>query len=266
MIGRLIARTGYGRIAAATLALAAAATGTGGLARAESNWIVVDARGAPVRAGERIAPGVALRLPEGARVTLIARTGRAITLRGLFEGAVPRIEGDQEDPRRALSALISAREERVRSIGVVRSGDGSERLPGPWLIDITRPGPRCLQENRVAAFWRPAGTRPSTLTIWPTDRSWRIDLDWPEEQDRVTIPDGVRPLEGQTLIAAHGDREHALGFTLIAPDIDEPVLLAAWMIEKGCVQQADALLETLRGPLDPQRRPPGPDAASPASR
>jgi hypothetical protein len=216
--------------------------GAGG-ARASQDWIVLDVRGAALKSGERVAPGTALRLPEGARLTLIARTGRSLTLRGLFDGAIPRIEGDPDDPRRALSALIAARDERVRTIGVVRSGDGSARLPDPWLIDISRAGPRCLQDGRPSFFWRPPGTGPTTLTVWPTDRSWRVDFGWPADQDRVPIPPEVRPTEGQTLVAEYGDREHAIGFTVIAPSVTEPVLIAAWMIEKGCIQQADALLD-----------------------
>jgi len=214
-------------------------------AQAAAEWIVVDSRGAPVRSGDRLAAGVILKLPEGARVTLIARSGRAVTLRGAFDGVVPRIEGEQDDPRRALSALIAAREERIRTIGVVRSGEGATRLPGPWLIDISRPGPRCIHDGHPAAFWRPPGSPEAKLTIWPTDRSWRIDLDWPASRDSIEIPAGVRPAEGQTLIAAVGDREHAIAFNLIAASVDEPVLLAAWMIEKGCIQQADALLDRL---------------------
>lgn len=218
-----------------------------GRAHATAEWIVVDARGAPVRAGDRLTPGAALKLPEGARVTLISRSGRAITLRGAFDGNTPRIEGEQDDPRRALSALIAAREERIRTIGVVRSGEGAARLPDPWLIDISRPGPRCLHDGYPAAFWRPPGSPETQLTIWPTDRSWRIDLDWPASRAQIEIPAGVRPAEGQTLIVADDNREHAIAFTLIAAHLDDPVLLAAWMIEKGCIQQVDALLENLSG-------------------
>jgi hypothetical protein len=231
-------------------AVITALVGTGA-ARASQDWIVLDVRGAALKSGERVAPGSALRLPEGARVTLIARTGRSLTLRGLFDGSIPRIEGDPDDPRRALSALIAARDERVRTIGVVRSGHGSARLPDPWLIDISRAGPRCLHERQASYFWRPPGTAASLLTIWPTDRSWRVDFAWPEDHDRVPIPPGLRPMEGQTLVAEYGDREHAIGFTVIAPSVSEPVLIAAWMIEKGCIQQADAFLDALHRQASP---------------
>jgi hypothetical protein len=218
--------------------------------QASTDWIVVDARGVPFSSGAHLAPGAALKLPEGARVTLIARSGRTVTLRGLFEGLVPRVESEQEDPRRALSALIAARQERIRTIGVVRSGEKAARLPDPWLIDISRPGPRCLHQSLPAAFWLPHPIKGPVLTIWPTDRSWRLNLDWPANRDRIEIPDALRPTEGQTLIAADGDREHAITFTLIAAGVMHPVLLAAWLIEKGCVQQADALIDQLNPPTD----------------
>ena len=44
-----------------------------------------------------------------------------------------------------------------------------------------------------------------------------------------------------------GQQEHALRFSRIPASVTDPYVLAAWMLEKGCIQQGDALLRLLAG-------------------
>ena len=47
-----------------------------------------------------------------------------------------------------------------------------------------------------------------------------------------------------------GEREYAINLVVIPNTLDNKLVLSAWMLEKGCTQQADALLESMRGELE----------------
>jgi len=40
-------------------------------------------------------------------------------------------------------------------------------------------------------------------------------------------------------------KEYPISINMLPADLNNDFILASWMIEKGCVQQADALLKTL---------------------
>ena len=42
-------------------------------------------------------------------------------------------------------------------------------------------------------------------------------------------------------------QEHAISITMVPRDIDNEFVLTSWMLQKGCVQQADALIRKLGG-------------------
>jgi hypothetical protein len=262
-------------ISVMTLSLApppASAQGSpaGGKPAPAQAWVVVESRGTPYASGSTLAPETRLSLAEGARITLIARTGRSLTLRGVFEGSVPAIEGAQDDPKRALSALIALRDERSRAIGVIRGNEAIAPLPEPWLLDISRSGPRCLRPGEPAELWRAPGVRMAApMSIWPNDRSWRLDLQWLGGLERLPIPRDVLPAEGQSLIVGTaGADEIVIVFTFIAAGVTDPILVAAWMLERGCVQQADALIKQLQARPDFASAPKlhsGPGLASSAA-
>ena len=218
-----------------------------------AKMIVIDARAGSLKPGMSVESTAALSLKEGERVTLIAPDGKTVALRGPFSGApASRSGGAAADPRQALAALVSTRNARASSIGAVRAGAGAVKLDDPWLIDISRPGPRCLHEGTAPIWWRPAGGGQQAFTVFPIDRSWRADFIWAAGQTSLKAP-RLQKLEALTTFIVRTDgQEIAVGVNMIPRDITDELVLASWMLEKGCIPQADALLARLQSASLPQ--------------
>lgn len=226
------------------LALAlASGTSTGAMA---ARMIVIDARAGSLKPGMSVESTSALTLKEGERVTLIAPDGKTVALRGPFSGPPATRAGAAANPRQALAALVSTRNSRASSIGAVRAGAGAVKLSDPWLIDISRPGPRCLREGMAPIWWRPDATASQPFVVFPIDRSWRADFIWSPGQSQLQAP-RLQKLEGQTMFIVRSDgQELAVGLNIIPKDIEDDLIVASWMLEKGCIPQADALLARLQ--------------------
>jgi hypothetical protein len=210
-----------------------------------AKYVVLNARGGGYKAGQTIAEKAVIELKEGERLTIIGADGKSITHRGPYSGPPSKGPAAANDPKKALAILISSRDARTSSIGVVRAGTDAVKTPDPFAIDITRAGPRCLFEGEKPILWRPDASRAQPFVIFPIDRSWRADLNWEVGQDRLVMPDLSR-FEGVTTLLVNIDQqEFALSFSVIPKGIDDPVILTAWMLEKGCIQQGDALLRQL---------------------
>ena len=228
------------------IALAMGVAAVGAVPAAATTLIVVDARGAGLKPGQKIDSSKPIVLKDGERVTLIGPDGKAITLHGKFAGPPLAHAGAAADPRSALAALISTRSARTSSVGVVRGGTDAAPLPDPWLIDVSRSGERCLKAGTQPVWWRPTKAATKQFTVFPIDRSWRADFAWKEGQDRMDMP-SLGKLDGQTVfIVRADDQDYVVDVNLIPVDVDSDVVLASWMLEKGCTQQADALLRHLQ--------------------
>jgi hypothetical protein len=227
--------------------LVAAALALTPAAAMAAKMIVIDARAGTLKPGMSVESTSALSLKVGERLTLIAPDGKTVALRGPFSGTpASRSGGAAADPRQALAALISTRNARASSIGAVRAGAGAVKLPDPWLIDISRPGPRCLREGTAPIWWRPDGGAAQAFTVFPIDRSWRADFNWAPGQVQLRAP-RLQKLEGQPMFIVRSDgQELAVGLNIIPADISDELVLASWMLEKGCIPQADALLARLQ--------------------
>ena len=215
-------------------------------ANAYAQFVVMDARGVAFKPGDKIAAGTNVALKEGERLSVIGADGKSITLRGPYTGQLAAASGGAaQDPKQALNALIASRDARVKSVGVVRSGVAGVKTPDPDAIDITRSGPRCLTEGRPPVFWRPDSTMQQALVVFPADRSWRADFVWEPGQDRMTFPDLSKFVGLTTLLVNIDQQEFAISFSVVPTTLESDFVRASWMLEKGCVQQADALLRSI---------------------
>ena len=236
-----------------------ALAGTASAAMAAS-LIVVDARGGGLKPGQSIDSAKPIALKEGERVTVIGPDGRTATLRGVFNGPPMGSASDTRNPKAALAALITNRNARATAVGAIRAGANAQPLPEPWLIDISRPGPRCLREGEQQVWWRPDTSQVETFTVYPVDRSWRADFGWTEGQDRMAAP-RLSKLDGvNTFIVRVGDQDNAISLSIIPKGVDDPLVLSAWLVEKGCFQQADALLKQAQSEIEAQ---PAADGVTP---
>jgi hypothetical protein len=207
--------------------------------------IVVEARGGGLKPGMRIDSARSVKLVEGEKIVLVAPDGRMSTLRGPYSGPAVRNAGSVQNPRVALAALIATRNDRASTVGAVRSGANAAPLPEPWLIDISRGGDRCLKEGEKPVWWRPESLAEQAFSVFPVDRSWRADYVWKASTDRMTPPDIVGLDDLKTFIIRAGGQEYPVRVNIIPRDIDDPLVVSAWMLEKACVQQADSFLRVI---------------------
>lgn len=209
------------------------------------NMVVVEARAAGLKPGMMISSTAAVALKEGERVTIIGPDGRSVTLRGPYKGVAMRVGTAVQDPRAALAALISTRNDRAKSVGAVRAGANAAKLPDPWLIDINRPGARCVREGDRPIWWRPDGRAAESFTVFPIDRSWRADFQWKAGVDRMEAPALSRLDGASTFLVRVEGQENAISIQVIPRDITDPLVLSSWMLERACIQQADAYLRQI---------------------
>jgi len=209
------------------------------------NMIVVDARAGGFKPGQSVSSTAMIALKEGERVTMIAPDGRSVTLRGPYKGVVMKAGTAVQDPRAALAALISTRNDRARSVGAVRAGANAAKLPDPWLIDISRPGARCVREGDRPIWWRPDSSGAEPFSVFPIDRSWRADFQWKSGMDRMEAP-ALSKLQGaNTFVIRVEGQENAISIQVIPKDVVDPLVLSSWMLERTCIQQADAYLRQI---------------------
>jgi len=207
--------------------------------------IVIDAHGGSFKAGQKIDSAKPITLKDGERVTLIAPDGKTITLRGKFSGLPMTSAPAATDPKQALAALMANRNARTSRVGAVRGESEPAPLPQPWLIDVSTPGERCLRPGQQPIWWRPEVRASQKFTLLSFDQSWRVDFEWAAGQHGIPAPPLAKFEGAAVFVIRMGEREYSITVNLVPTDLDGSTL-ASWMIEKGCIQQANALLRQMQ--------------------
>ncbi len=215
-----------------------------GAVRAET-VTVVEARGVSFRPGQRVDAESIVSVPAGGKLVAIRPDGRVISKRGPFNGALDTSGARKINAKVALAALVATRNDRSSTIGAVRSGSNAKPLPDPWLIDVGRPGERCLREGTGPVWWRAESTLASSFEIYPSDRSWSASFDWDDGVSVLPSPEFTKIETVKSFIVSTDGQEHVVRIHLIPDAVSDPLILVSWMIEKGCIQQADRLLVEL---------------------
>jgi len=212
---------------------------------AAQSLVVVEARGGELKVGSRLDEGRQVKLPAGGKLVVVRSDGTVISLRGPHDGPVRSKAAPNRGAGRALAALVTTRNDRANRVGAVRSGSNAAPLPSPWFIDITRPGERCLVEGTPISWWRPVTTASQDFTLFPLDRSWNAQFRFAADQETIAITK-VSDIDGtKSFLIKDDEREYSIRLQLIPDTVTEPAVVTGWMIEKGCIQQADALLAYL---------------------
>ena len=225
------------------LAFAALILGTATAAMA-AELVVVEVRGGVgLKQGDTVDDAKPIKLEDGQMVTLVADDGSILTLRGPYDQAPTGGQGGV-DVASALGALTTGKAQNVA--GVVRSANTEIRLPAPWLVDVSHPGVACLRAGEQPVLWRQSDAGSGTLTMMPADRSWRAQAPWPVGSPTMQTPNTFPIKDGRTYLADFGGKPVAVTLTQIPSKVTSPRMQAAWMLEKGCVAQAEALLRTVQ--------------------
>jgi hypothetical protein len=210
-----------------------------------SPLVVMEVRGTNLKQGSTVDSDKPLTLKEGERVTLIGANGSYVTLRGPFSDTPLKDSAGSADSKQNLAALVASREARTNSVGVVRAGAETAALPSPWLIDVARPGRRCLKNGSIPVLWREDAAKAETVSVYPGDKSWRVDLNWEAGKDQLNLPPITNIDASASLVVVRGGAEINLSLSGAPADLPDPLLYASWLFHRGCAQQADAMIKAL---------------------
>jgi len=230
-------RNALGFCALATVLLA-------GSAEQAANLIVVEARGIGLKPGTSIDSTKPLQLKQGQHVTLISDSGATLSIDGPYNQP-PAAGGQGKSIATTLAALTTEHNARTGEAGVTR-GAATNKLPEPWLVDVTHSGSACLQENHQPVFWRPNAKSASSLTVMPADHSWKSQATWPAGAQRLSVTTDVPVHGGAAYVVNFNGSEYAVAMNTIPASLANDYMRAAWMVQKGCEAQAEALLRPHR--------------------
>jgi hypothetical protein len=230
---------------ARTSLLAALALALSVSAASAASLTVVEARGINLAAGSSIDAGKPLVLKPGQHVTLISDAGATLNIDGPYN-APPSAGTGGKSLGATLAALGTENTARNREAGVTRNGELYAALPTPWLIDVTHNANVCLQQGAVPVFWRPDTKASAAFLVMPVDRSWKSQAAWPAGLDRITVTTDVPMHGGAAYVVTYAGSEYALAVNTVPTNLANDEMRAAWMLQKHCEQQAEALLRPRR--------------------
>jgi len=240
---------------------------------AATDLVVLEAKGLSLSPGQRIDGSQPLQLEAGDQIKLIANNGRLIRLSGPYND-VPLAAGGGGDSGRlsqSLAALVGGGGTTSAMLGAHRAvpelGGGGEAglsggntsgvaavrtvgkpeidLPEPWILDVNGDGNRCLHgTSQPVILWRQARDEAQPVEVSVADGAWRGRTEWPRGYTKLATPEALPRLDGERYTVEIGSDSVSLTLHVIPETIDEPAVLAAWMMEKGCRSQAAALLRT----------------------
>jgi hypothetical protein len=205
-----------------------------------AQYVVAEARGVGIAVGSVIDPTKPLVLKQGQHLTLISDSGQTIKIDGPYQKAPAAEQGVQLAA--ALGGLVTERNARTSEIGTTRNAGPRAPLPAPWVIDATSSGNTCLMQNQLPVLWRPAAKGQADVVIMPTDRSWKAQTNWPSGIDTLKLTSDLGVHGDASYFIALNGSESAISISTVPSVLATNSMRAAWMIQKGCDRQAEALL------------------------
>ncbi len=207
-----------------------------------AQYVVAEARGIGIAVGSVIDPAKPLDLKQGQHLVLISETGQTIKLDGPYHKAPAAEHGVQLAA--AFGGLVTEGSARTSEIGTTRSVAPRPPLPHAWLIDASAPGNACLMQNRSPVLWRPVAADAADVVITPTDRSWKAETHWPKGANDLKLKDDLGVHGDASYFISVNGSESAIVIASVPAVLSTDQMRAAWLIQKGCDRQAQALLRS----------------------
>jgi hypothetical protein len=231
-------RTKHLAFAAIALALLVPASAGAG------QMIVAEARGIALKPGQMLDTSRPLTLVAGQHVTLISSSGATLKLDGPYNGAPDTDNGGTGLSDRLAS--LTSNSTRTNQVGTTRTGEAKDKLPSPWLLNVSHAGAVCLREGTNAVLWRNDAKGSLATVVMPADRSWKLALDWPAGSDSLAVSQDVSIHGGATYFVNLGGAEQAISVNVVPAILETDAMRAAWMADRGCTEQAEAVLRASR--------------------
>lgn len=244
-------------------------------ARAQgSSLVVFAAQGVPLKPGDTVDGSKPFVLEAGQTATLISDNGKMLKLKGPFSG-VPLSDAGRQGGTvtDALAALVQAPRTTAATLGASRDaagavhlapgadvpggataprragtiggiGGGDDGLPEPWIVSIAGSGHRCVREASELVFWRPDKAQDQEVKVGGNADGWRARTRWPGGYAKLAAPETMPLAEGSVYTIDVGTASATLTLHVMPKTVTVAPVLAAWMIEKGCISQAAALMRS----------------------
>ena len=212
-----------------------------GPAAAKIDMVVMEARGIKLVPGQVIDGSTTLTLADGQQVTLMGEDGKVVKVKGPNDKPpAPTQTAATADVKLALQLLVTQQTSRERA-GVIRGGSGLVVPPDPWLVDVGSSGLRCLEAGAPITLWRQNIDSALSLTVAPSDRSYRAHGEWEAGADRFALLHSVPLQSRSTYVVKAGDKEVTLTLISLPTTLTNDAMRASYMMEAGCEAQAKAL-------------------------
>jgi hypothetical protein len=184
-------------------------------------------------------PGKAL--PDTAKIA--PQPGDSVTLVGPSSARNLRGPGTFPVASSSAEGLAMAANRRSR-FGAMRSGDLALN-PSPWNVDVTQSGTICAASGPLK-LWRPESEGAARLTITPASGA-AATVDWPAGKSTADWPASVKIIAGTDYRLELADRgTESVKFVTIPPVPNDPVEAAQVLVDHGCQNQLDVLVDGLK--------------------
>lgn len=191
-----------------------------------------------------------LKIPAGARVTLISSTGRTVVLEGPYDGMPDPTRAPADgDLVESLSRLITQESGSSTALAVFRGANVKkpENRPDLWGIDIARAGRYCLRRDIPAYLWWNNARAGAVVSL---DRASSDDggvrIRWPSAKRQLLWPESLMLADGAVYVARFrsGDEGERLAVRFM-PTLASDAHRVAWMANYGCTGQALKVLNAI---------------------
>ncbi|SLN77158.1 hypothetical protein [Oceanibacterium hippocampi] len=208
--------------------------------------VVIKSTAQAYQPGQQVAAGAKIALGKGETLTLLSQSGKPISFKGPFDGVAADSGGGDANLLKRISVFMREQKAGGAKLGATRDG-GGPTSGEIWAINAEKSGTYCVADGKTANFWREGKSGKGSASVKEVARNKRGDLRWKAGEPLTAWPDGV-PLKdgGEYLVQMQGAfTASRLTVHLVPGGLDGPVREAAYMIDKGCREQAQLLLESL---------------------
>lgn len=181
-------------------------------------------------------------------VILDGRGTRTVSGPGVFSASAPATASG--GALATAQRILSTQGRPERRGGAVRGtgGDGSNRSPNLWFVDVGQSSTVCVADPANLKVWRADASADATLTLTgPGGASTSLPMaknvsigSWPADRP---VTDGA-----EYVVSGPAGDPARIKFALLGPTAGGIESTAAALIERGCDAQLDLLIETVALP------------------
>ena len=200
--------------------------------------------GAVVKAGSKVV------LPAGARITLLAQSGKVVTLKGPHDGVVRAVARGGSQGTLAAVAKLIASPDKSKTVGATRVATnraGARKPPADvWVVEADRAGQACTRSDGLQ-LWRPGSNAEAKIGVWHKTGDPKR-LVWAGGDQSLQLEAAMVEPDMQLSIVS-GTRSISIILSVLPDDVSAKAdgKLLQWLAARGCTYQARKLITRLHG-------------------